>query len=140
MASLETAFTTLKDKMKDNEYLSLCAECQTQANKIAIKDLTTDLGYVRVDVDLQKDRLDDYSGQLEVERVLWEGQGSKVDQLETTAERFWAMVQTLVEEGQQKEEKYRELARQVQVIYSMGWPRVVGTGEIITVGDDQNQV
>ena len=61
-----------------------------------------------------------------------------MDQLETTTERLQATVQTLVEEGQQREEKYQELARQVQVIYSMGWPRMVGIGVIITFGDDQN--
>ena len=60
MTSLDTAFDTLKEKMKDNEHLSLPVECQFQTNKIAIKDLTTDLGHVRADMDLQKDRLDNY--------------------------------------------------------------------------------
>ena len=84
MVSLETALTTLKDKVTDNEHLSFCAKGQTWANKIAIKYLTTDLGYMRTDVDLQKDRLDNYSRQLEAERIAWEGQGSKLVELETT--------------------------------------------------------
>ena len=75
-----------------------------------------------------------------MERALREGQGSKVDQLETTTEKLETMVQTLVEEGHQREERFWELARQVQAIYAMGYLKVVDTGEIITVGSDQNQV
>ena len=69
-----------------------------------------------------------------------EGQKSKVDQFETTTARLRAIVQTLVEENQQEKEKYQELARQLQVLYSGGWPRVVGIREIITIGNDQSQV
>ena len=53
------------------------AKTQTQANKVAIKDLTTNLGYVRTDVDLQKDRLDYYSGQLEKARITRERTGKQ---------------------------------------------------------------
>ena len=105
MVSIKTALTTLKDKITDNEHLSFHAKGQTRANKIAIKDLTTDLGYVRTDVDLQKDRLDDYSGQLETVIIAREGQGSKLVELETTQERLWAKVQTLEEVFQQEKEK-----------------------------------
>ena len=69
MVSLETALTTLKDKVTDNEHLSFRAKGQTQANKKAIKDHATDLGYERTDVDLQKDRLDNYFRQLETARI-----------------------------------------------------------------------
>ena len=79
-----------------------------------IKDLTTDLRHIRAEVDLQKDRLDNHSEQLEVERAFREGQGSKVDQLETTTERLQTTVQTLVEENQQGKEKYQEITRQLQ--------------------------
>ena len=92
MVSIETALTTLKDKITDNENLSSHAEGHTRANKIAIKGLTTDLGYMRTDIDLQKDRLDNYSGQLEMARIAREGQGSKLVELETTQERLWARV------------------------------------------------
>ena len=67
--SIETALKTLKDKITDNEHLSFRAKDQTWANNIAIKGLTKDLGYVRTDIDLQKDRLDNYSGQLETARI-----------------------------------------------------------------------
>ena len=63
--SLDTAMSTLQDKKTSNENLSVRAEGQTHTNKLAIKGLTTDLGYVITDVDLQNDRLDDYFGQLE---------------------------------------------------------------------------
>ena len=75
MASLDTAFNTLKEKIKDNEHLSLRAECQSQANKIEIKDLTAETGRARAYIDLQQDRLDNYLGQLEIERILREGLG-----------------------------------------------------------------
>ena len=41
---METALTTLKDKIAHNEHLLFYAETQTRANKVAIKDLTTNLG------------------------------------------------------------------------------------------------
>ena len=83
--------------------------------------------------------MDNYSGQLEIERTLREGLGRKVDQLENTAEKLETTVQTLVEEGQQKEERIRELVRQVQAIYALGYPKLVDTGAITTVVTDQIQ-
>ena len=81
MVSIDTALTTLKDKITSNENLSVCAEDQTCTNNLVIKGLTVDLGYVRTDIDLQKDRLDNYSGQLEAERIAREAQGSKVEEM-----------------------------------------------------------
>ena len=97
MVSIKTALTILKEKIKDNENLSSRNEGQTRANKLAIKGLTTDLGYVRTDVDLQKDRLDDYFRQLETARIAQQGQGNKLVELETTQDRLWAEVQALKE-------------------------------------------
>ena len=108
MVSIKTALTTLKDKITGNENLSARAEGQTCTNRLAIKGLTTDLGYVRMDVDLQKDRLDDYFGQLETARIAQQGQGSKLVELETTQDRLLAEVQALREEFQQEREKDQE--------------------------------
>ena len=46
-----------KDKIIDKKNLSSHAKGQTRTYKLAIKGLTTDLGYVRTNVDLQEDRL-----------------------------------------------------------------------------------
>ena len=91
-------------------------------------------------MDLQKDRLDDYSGQLETARIAREGHGSKLVELETTQERLWTKVQTLEEAFQQEKEKNQEQARQLQVLCLGGWPKAVTVGKIIIVCEDQSQV
>ena len=95
---------------------------------------------MRTDIDLQKDRLYNYSGQLETERIAREGQGSKLVELETTQERLWVKVQALEEVFQQEKEKNQEHDRQLQAMCSGGWPRAVNVEEIINVGEDQSQV
>ena len=69
MVSIDTAITTLKDKITSNENLSVRAEGQTCTNSLAIQGLTTDLGYMKTDLDLHKDRLDDYFGQIDTSRI-----------------------------------------------------------------------
>ena len=139
MEELDAVFNTIKVKIRDKKHLSLKAECQSQANKIEIWYLTAETGNARADIDLQQDRLDNYSGQLELESTLREGLGRKVDQFENTTEKLEATVQTLVEEGQQKEERIGELTRQVEAIYALGYPTVMNTGAITTVVTDQIQ-
>ena len=63
---------------------------------------------MRTDIDLQKDRLDDYFGQLETARIAQQGQGSKLVELETTQDRLWTEVQALKEAFQQEREKNQE--------------------------------
>ena len=98
MVSINIAITTLKDKITRNENLSVHEEGQTRTNKLAIKGLTTDLAYVRTDIDLQKDRLDDCFGQLDTARITQQEQGSKLVELESTQDRLLAEVQALREE------------------------------------------
>ena len=99
MESLDAVFNTLKEKIRD-KHLLLKVECQSQANKIEIRDLTAEMENARADIDLQQDRLDNYSSQLELENTLREGLGQKVEKLENTVEKLETTVQTLVAAGQ----------------------------------------
>ena len=102
MESLDAVFNTLKEKIKDNKHLSLKAKCQSHAEKIEIRDLTAETGNARVDIDLQQDRLDNYSRQLELDNMLKDGLGRKVDQLENTAEKGVAGGGGVVEGGRRR--------------------------------------
>ena len=125
MVTLDTAMPTLKDKITSNENLSVRAEGQFCTNKLAIQGLTMDLGYMRTDLDLHKDRLDDYFGQIDTARITQQEQGGKLVELESTQDRLLAEVQALREELQQEREKNQEPGRQLQVVCPGGWSRQV---------------
>ena len=55
---------------------------------------------MRTDLDLQKDRLDDYFGQIETVRITQQEQGGKLVEFESTQDRMLAELQALREELQ----------------------------------------
>ena len=105
--------STLKDKITSNENLSIHIEGQTRTNNLVIQGLTLDLGNMKTDLDLHKDRLDNYFGQIDTVRITQQEQGGKLVELESTQDRLLAEVQALREELQQEREKNQEQGRQL---------------------------
>ena len=125
MMSLDTVMSTLKDKITSNENLVIHVEGQTRTNNLAIQGLTTDLGYMKTDLELHKDRLDNYFWHIETVRITQQEQGGKLVEFESTQDRVLAELQALREELQREREKNQESGRQVQVVCPEGWLRQV---------------
>ena len=100
MVSIDIAITTLKDKITSNENLCVHVEGQMHTNNLAIQGLTTDLGYMKTDLDIHKDRVDDYFGQIDTVRITQQEQGGKLVEFESTQDRVLAELQALREELQ----------------------------------------
>ena len=92
--------STIKDKITSTENLAIHVEGQTCTNNLAIQGLTTDLGYLKIDQDLDKDRLDDYFGQIETLRITQQKQEGKLVEFGSTQDRVLAEFQALKEELQ----------------------------------------
>ena len=100
MTSLDTAVSTIKDKITSTDNLAIHVEGQTRTNNLAIQGLTTDLGYLKTDQDLHKDRLDDCFGQIETLRIIQREQEGKLVEIGFTQDRVLAEFQALKEELQ----------------------------------------
>ena len=98
-----------------------------------------DLGYLKTDQELHKDRLDDYFKQIEILRITQQEQEGKLVEFGSTQDRVLAELQALREELQQDRERNQESGRQVQVVCSKGWWRQENGQEVINVGDSTNQ-
>ena len=102
MASLDTAVSTIKDKITSTENLAIHIEGQTRTNNLAIQGLTTDLGYLKTDQDLHKDRLDNCFRQIETLRIIQREEEGKLVEFGSTQDRVLAEFQALKEELQQQ--------------------------------------